>query len=194
MHMNASIAPSPWPAPPSSGRQPWHFGREWESVEGRGVQWQLRRNCSLTPRQLLSVYLSLCAVSLGIATMFWLQGAPVVMMFAGTELLVVGIALLVYARHATDSETITLSGDSMRVEHRCGPRVEQAEFRAAWLRVEPLRGQGSLVQLSGDGQQVCVGRYVRPELRSPLAGELRRAVRMAWGVSREGTDSRIDVK
>ncbi|MGQ2981389.1 MAG: DUF2244 domain-containing protein, partial [Polaromonas sp.] len=46
------------------------------------VQWLLKRNCSVTPAQLLSLYLSLCAVSLGIAGFFWTQGATLVMPFA----------------------------------------------------------------------------------------------------------------
>jgi uncharacterized membrane protein len=141
------------------------------------LQWVLRRNCCLTPRQLLAVYLSLCATSLTIASLFWLHGAGVVMAFAGAELAVVGLALLVYARHAGDRETITLEGDRVRVEHRCADRMVSEQFRAAWLRVEPQRGQRSLVELSGDGRRVSVGRYVRPDQRSALANELRAALR-----------------
>ena len=78
------------------------------TVSGQSIHWLLKRNCSITPRQLLWFYLSLCVVSFGIAAMFWVQGVRLVMPFAWLELLALGAALLLYARHATDSETIAL--------------------------------------------------------------------------------------
>lgn len=45
-------------------------------------------------------------VSLGIATFFWFQGTTLVMPFAWLELVVVGSAFMVYARHARDGEKI----------------------------------------------------------------------------------------
>ncbi len=143
------------------------------------LEWLLKRNCSITPRQLMAFFASLCAVSLGIAGFFFWQGAPFVLFFAGLELLVLGTALLVFARHAGDRETLTLAGQSLRVEQLFGSRLACTEFTAEWLSVEPAAGQGSLVQLSGEGRSVCVGRFVRPELRPALARELRRALRRA---------------
>ena len=101
------------------------------------------------------------------------------MAFAGFELLLLGAALAVYARHATDCETITLAGRELAIEHRCGVGVASARFRAEWVRVEPARGDGSLVEVSGEGQRTCVGRYLRPEWRRQLAQELRLALRPA---------------
>jgi uncharacterized membrane protein len=43
--------------------------------------------------------------------------------------------------------------------------------------VEPMYGEGSLLELSGQGQRIRVGRYLRPELRGALARELRLALR-----------------
>jgi uncharacterized membrane protein len=34
----------------------------------------------------------------------------------------------------------------------------------------------SLIQVTGDGRSVCIGRYLRPEWRPSLARELRAAV------------------
>ena len=81
------------------------FGSESGSADG-SVQWLLKRNCALAPRQLLTFYASLCAASLAIAGVFWSHGAVLVMPFAGIEMLGVGSALLLYARHAADSELI----------------------------------------------------------------------------------------
>lgn len=144
-----------------------------------GVEWSMRRNCSLAPRQLLSVYLSFCVIAAVIAGFMWLQGAILVMPFASAEMIALGVALLVYSRHATDSEAIALRAGRLVVEHRCAQQTQRTEFDAAWLRVEPERSGGSLIELSGDGRRVAVGRYVRPELREALARELRGAVQ-SW--------------
>ncbi|HEU4457958.1 MAG TPA: DUF2244 domain-containing protein [Methylibium sp.] len=141
------------------------------------IEWLLKRNCSLKPQQLFGVYASLCVISLTIATYFWLNGATLVMPFAWAELLVVGAALLVYARHAADRELITLQSGRLVVEHLHGGRVERAEFQPDWVRVEPRRDDRSLIELSGQGATIAVGRYVRPELRPALADEFRATFR-----------------
>lgn len=180
--MSAAFVSRNWPHPhPVRGGGPWLFGREVVlDREGEGataLQWLLRRNCSITPAQLALVYLSLCIVSVLIGGFFFMQGAPVVLAFAGLELLLVGVALTLFARHAGDRETLTLVGRSLHVEQRVGSHVERTDFAADWLHVEPAGGQGSLVQLSGKGQRVRVGRFLRPELRGAFARELRHALR-----------------
>lgn len=182
--MTATFAPHPWPASPSAAAaSPWRFGREvlLEGDTGRrpALQWVQKRNCSITPRQLGAVYLSLCLLALAISVGFWWQGAPVITAFAGAEVLLVGVALLVYARHAGDREVLTLAGRSLAVEQRLGRHVAHADFPAEWLSVEPAAGQGSLVELSARGQTMRVGRFLRPEVRAAFAHELRRALRRA---------------
>ena len=176
--MTATFAPSPWSAPAVAPRSAWRFGGRLDNAVAPGMQWQLKRNCSISPRALLIVYLSLCAVSLAIAGGFWWVGAPPVMAFAGLELALVGAALTVYARHATDHETITLAGRELAIEHRCGACVERTRFRAEWVRVGPARDDGALVEVCGEGRRACVGRYLRPEWRPQLAQELRLALRL----------------
>ena len=185
--MSATIAPSPWPAPPLARPDGgWRFAREQASP----LAWlfELRRNVSITPRQLMSCYLLLCAFSLAVAGGFWLHGVTVVSVFTGIELLAVGGALLVFARHAGDCETITLTDREMSVEQHVGPVVERVRFRAEWVRVEPVADDGSLVELSGEGRSVRIGRHVRPEMRVALAQELRRALRLARAAGARAVD------
>lgn len=141
------------------------------------MQWLLKRNCSVTPAQLGWLYVSLCVVSMSIAIFFWLQGARMVMPFAWLELLAVGGAFVVYARHARDGEKIVLQGGQLVVELENGGRLQRAEFNRQWVRVEPKSGDGSLIEVSGQGQSVRVGRHLRPELRPALAREIRFALR-----------------
>jgi uncharacterized membrane protein len=49
------------------------------------------------------------------------------------------------------------------------------------VRVEPSADDRSLIELSGKGRRVSVGRYLRPELRPVLAREIRSALRGAAG-------------
>jgi uncharacterized membrane protein len=182
MSVTTAPAPAPWaPAPRTSSS----FGRRLINPGPGGrpaLQWPLRRNCSISPRQLGAVYLSLCGVSLLISAWFVAQGAPYVAAFAGIELLAVGAALLVFARHAADHEILTLEGRSLHVVQSVGSRVQHTRLDTEWLAVEPAAGQGSLVQLrgrelNGKSSSVCIGRFVRPEQRAALAQEIRLALR-----------------
>ncbi|MBC7681682.1 MAG: DUF2244 domain-containing protein [Ferruginibacter sp.] len=147
------------------------------TVSGQNIHWFLKRNCSVTPAQLGWMYASICVVSMGIATFFWVQGAKLVLPFAWMELVAVGAAFLVYSRHATDGERISLQGTQLVVELENAGRLERAEFRREWVRIEPKTGDRSLIEVSGQGRSVEVGRYVSPELRSALAREIRMALR-----------------
>ncbi len=153
------------------------------TVQGQNINWFLRRNCSVTPVQLGWLYATLCALSLGIATFFWFQGAVLILPFTWLELAAVGAAFLVYARHATDGETISLRGRRLVVELENAGHRERAEFDRERVRVEPSVADRSLIQLSGQGRRVNVGRYLRPELRPVLAREIRRALREGAGQS-----------
>lgn len=126
---------------------------------------------------MMGFFASLSALSLGIGLFFWVQGATLVMPFAWLEMLALGAALLIYARHAADSESIRLQAGRLTVEHVSGRRVERAEFASSWVRVEPEHGERSLIELTGQGQRIAIGRFVRPELRRQLADELRWALR-----------------
>jgi uncharacterized membrane protein len=181
--MSAAFAPSSWPALPATQaaaprRGTWRFAESFIAAADAepGTRWRLARNCSISPRQMLAAYALLCAVALAVATGFAIAGAPVVMAFAGIELVLVGAAMLFFARHAADRETLTLVGRSLLVEQAIGARLQRFVFAADWLSVEPAAGQNSLVVLSGQGHRVQVGRFLRPELRAEFARELRQAL------------------
>ena len=149
------------------------------TVSGQNIHWFLKRNCSVTPAQLGWLYASICVVSLGIGTFFWVQGAKLILPFAWLELAVVGLAFMAYARHATDGEKISLQDGQLVVELENAGRLERAEFQRELVRIEPKTGDHSLIEVSGRGRSVEVGRYVRPELRPALAREIRMALRGA---------------
>jgi len=148
-------------------------------VSSQSIDWKLQKNCALAPAQLGWIYLSLCCVSLLIGTFFWLQGAVFVLGFAWLEVMAVGLAFFMYARHAADGEWISIEGSRIVVECESAGRRERAEFDRQWVRIEPIADDRSLIEVSGRGRSVEVGRFVRPEHRLILAQEIRRALRQA---------------
>jgi len=136
--------------------------------------WVFKPNCSLTPRQLAGFYLSIVLLTLGIAAGFCLFGLWIVLPFAGIELLAVGIALLVYARHAGDYERIELRGRELTVVVVRGSREYSFRFNPGWTKVS-LPSPGDLLRLESGPTWVAVGRYVTAPVRERLVYELRRA-------------------
>ncbi|WKB52062.1 DUF2244 domain-containing protein [Eleftheria terrae] len=182
--MATAASPVPLPGPARLGS----VVRQDDAWE---VEWVLKRNCSMSPRQLLAVFGSLCAVSLGIASFFWAQGAGWVMPFAWAEVIALGVALRVYARHAGDRERIALKAGCLRIEREDGRRTECFEFIPAWVRIEPRQHTGDLIAVWGRGQRIEIGRHLRPDQRSRLAEELRSALRgepaLQWQGATAGT-------
>lgn len=137
----------------------------------------MKRNCSVTPTQLGWLYASLCVLSLCMAVGFWLREATLVLPFAALELVAVGLAFLVYARHATDGERIRLLEGRLVVELETAGRIRRCEFAREWVRVEPRRDDGLMIEVRAGSESVRVGRYLRPDLRPVLAREIRLALR-----------------
>ncbi len=146
-------------------------------VSANGVQWRLKRNCSVSPWQLCATFGVLCVVSLFIAGYFWFMGATLVMPFAVFEVVALGLAFVVYARHAADAECISLDNGRLVIEVEKGGRKECAEFLADWVRVEFRPDSGALIEITGQGRRVVVGHHVQAGLRPALAAEIRQVLR-----------------
>ena len=138
----------------------------------------MRRDGSRTARRLFvacGLAAPLCAA---MAALFWADRTVVPVLSLGSAAVVVfGVAVLLHRRHAGDGESIRLQDGRLTVEQSRGVRTLRVDFQPAWVRVEPEVGDGSLVELSGQGRRVVVGRFVRPELRRQLADEIRWALR-----------------
>jgi len=181
--MSVTTSTSAWP--PKGNREGFQFGRESSAGRTAGdsewsVDWVLERTGADRARgvpRLVVAYAALCAVSLAVASVFWAHGAQVVMPLAWVQLMGVGGIGWLLARHAFDRECIVLRGDRLTVERASGSHVERVEFQPAWVRVEPETGDRSLIELSGQGRRIAVGRFVAPEQRRQLAEELRLALR-----------------
>jgi len=138
-------------------------------------EWLMKRNCSISPRQLMLAYSGLCVASLGIAIAFSVRGAWYVLGFSVLELGIVGSAMLYYARHATDSERIVLRGEWLKVELTEGGKARSFTLACRGIRLTVLSAPPGLIRLqsAGTGVEVEVGRYLTTRKRHELLLELR---------------------
>jgi len=146
-------------------------------------EWTLQRNCSMTPRQVARAYAVLCTISLAVALAFFLRGVWIVLAFSLLELACVGLALVLYARHALDRERISLSTSCLLIECVQANVRRQSRLDPLWTRVlspaelPPAGARRPLITLESRGVRVEVGRFVNEAKRRQVARELRQALR-----------------
>jgi len=139
----------------------------------------LKRNCAMSPRQLAKFYAAFVAITLLIGAGFTLRGAWLVLPFVGLEVLLVGVALLQYGRHAVDREYVVLDAEVLSVEEVCAGRSRVIRFNPYWVRVMSegrSGGPGLSVWLEESQRRVVVGQYVGVVERAVFAQELKRAL------------------
>ncbi|MDO8693468.1 MAG: DUF2244 domain-containing protein [Sheuella sp.] len=135
--------------------------------------WQMKRNCSLTPRQLLKFYIALVCLSLLVATGFLLAGAWVVPIFTAVELTVVTVGFLIYCRHAVDYEEIQIDGHTLIVRKMIGSKESDYVFNTRLLRVEPPEKGKKVFFIAQSDNRVEVGQFVQKEQLMILVSQLR---------------------
>lgn len=141
-------------------------------------QWILQRNCSLSPRQVALAYVLLCTGALTVGIGFLLHGVWQVLAFTLPELSLVGLALLLYARHALDHESISLSASGLTVDCVRAERHHIVRLDPLWASVSLPDGRRQpLLRLESRGVRVEIGRFVSDARRRQVARELRLALR-----------------
>ncbi|HYD96859.1 MAG TPA: DUF2244 domain-containing protein [Noviherbaspirillum sp.] len=141
-------------------------------------EWNLKRNCSLSPRQLGAAFAILFALSAFVAGMFvLLQGAWQILPFTMLEMGGVALAFLCYARHATDHEHIVLSDDCLLVERVLAGETHQVRLDPSWTRVGEPKSSRDLIDLESHSVRVQVGCFVTEARRRRVALELRQELR-----------------
>ncbi|HKU46302.1 MAG TPA: DUF2244 domain-containing protein [Burkholderiales bacterium] len=129
----------------------------------------LKRNCSMSPAGLAAAFTILALIVLGIGAGFAAVGAWMVLPFAGLEVLLLGAAFVLYARHAADYEKVELVSGRLTVEVVDGGRSARYEFDGPRVRVEAGR-----VVLRGAREELEIGRYLGAEARIEFAAELEK--------------------
>ncbi|MBT8546318.1 DUF2244 domain-containing protein [Polynucleobacter paneuropaeus] len=136
-------------------------------------RWQMRRNCALTPKQLLQFYIVLVCLSVTVGMGFFLAGVWVIPIFTALELCAVTLGFLIYCRHALDCETIEVDGNSLIVKKFIGYKETVYEFNTQWAKIE-LPSEGAKVfHISQSNQRVELGQFLRQEQQMPLIAAVR---------------------
>jgi uncharacterized membrane protein len=140
-------------------------------------EWLLKKNCSMSPRQVGATYGALCAVLIVIALTFAVHGAWFVSAFVVLEIGALVAALLYYARHAGDREVVAFSEGGLIVERIEAGKIERIRLEACWTRIAMPGRKRSLIELEARGVKVEIGGFVGEEIRQQVALELRRELR-----------------
>lgn len=142
-------------------------------------EWLLKRNCSLSPRQVARFYGVLCAFTLSIGLAFAVNGILFVLVFSVVEAGVVVAAVLHYARHATDQERVALKDGSLLIERIEAGKSDKFELDAYFTRIVVPTKRRTLIQLESRGVKVEIGSFVSEKIRQQVAHEMRRELRVA---------------
>jgi len=136
-------------------------------------RWQMRRNCALTPKQLLQFYIVLVCLSLVVATGFFLAGVWVIPIFTVIELSAVTLGFLIYCRHALDCETIEIDGTRLIVKKFIGYKETVYEFNSQWAKIElPIEGAKTF-HINQSHLRVELGQFLRQEQQMALISSVR---------------------
>jgi uncharacterized membrane protein len=133
----------------------------------------MRRNCALTPKQLLKFYIALVCLSLIVATGFLLAGVWVIPIFTALELSAVTIGFLIYCRHALDCETIEIEGKRLLVKKFIGYKETLYEFNTQWVKIEQPLESSKTFHLSQSSLRVELGQFIRREQQMALISSVR---------------------
>ena len=146
--------------------------------ERGGFTLTLKRNCSNSPAGFACACAALAVLALAIGAGFAAAGAWLVLPFAGLEVLLLGGAFLLYARHAADYERIELGPGRLSVEIAEGGRSRRYELDPRQVRVCLERGSAVRTVLRAPEQELEVGRNLDAQTRIRLAAELERRLRI----------------
>lgn len=136
-------------------------------------RWQMRRNCALTPKQLLQFYIALVCLSLTVATGFLLAGIWVIPIFTALELSAVTIGFLIYCRHALDCETIEIEGNRLIVKKFISYKEAIYEFNTQWVKIELPLEDSKVFLISQSNLRVEIGQFIRQEQQLSLIASVR---------------------
>jgi uncharacterized membrane protein len=123
----------------------------------------------MSPAGLAKVFAALALLVLVIGAGFAAAGAWLILPFAGLEVLLLGTAYLLYARHAADYEKIELEAGRVTVEIAEGERTAQHYLDGARVSMENGR-----VMLRDAKEELEIGRHLGAEARAEVAAELEK--------------------
>lgn len=137
-------------------------------------KWTFKKNCSFTPKQVGLFYLAQSTFSLSVAGFFLWRGVWLVLPFTFIELVALGIALTLYARHATDYETISLGAGILKIEISNASIKEEYIWNSHWVQVANSLNERKLIQVSYEGKSKELGKFLHVSVREIFLKEFKK--------------------
>lgn len=133
-------------------------------------------NCSLSSLGKQRVVLLMTVIPCCIAVGFSFIGAWLVLPFVGLEIFALGYAFYYVNSHDSDYESISIDGDSLKIQRCVGQVLSKYELNPYWASVVRHELPNGTVRLGlrSQGKEVEVGRYLTTEQREELAVQLRK--------------------
>jgi uncharacterized membrane protein len=127
----------------------------------------------MSPAGLAKVFAALALLVLAIGAGFAAMGAWLILPFAGLEVLLLGAAFVLYARHAADYERIELESGRLTVEVADGEHAARYQMNCGLDGARVTMEEGRVV-LRDAKEELEVGRHLCAEARAELAAELEK--------------------
>lgn len=150
--------------------------RDEQDPAAAGLRLIIKPNRSLSDR---GAVLVLCATAVPVLTIgfaFYAIGLPLVLPFAGIEVLGLGAGLWWTARKLGVKEVVTIGSGRVLVERGRRYAEHRQEFDSAWVRVDLERPQhawhANRLLLRSHGRELEIGQGLSDEERSALAARL----------------------
>jgi uncharacterized membrane protein len=143
---------------------------------GEALIWRLQKNCSMSPGQLAAILAIISVPSLLAGVIFWMWGAPLVLLFSILEVCVMATCFIHYARHAADAEMVTVTHDTIDVRIVSGAAVLHKRFRISFAKLHLLADTSNLICISESGHIVKIGSTLPRNLRQKFFKELNFAI------------------
>jgi uncharacterized membrane protein len=138
-----------------------------------GWEWHFKRNCSISPQQLICIFASLAFVSLVIGTVFYCLGAYLILPFSFVEILVLSIAFYYNALHAVDYERLKIENNKVIIERKKGRQESEVQLTRAYTRIKALTHQEDIITLNQGTQEATFGYHIHRNYRGQVMRELR---------------------
>lgn len=146
-------------------------------------------------RRLLRVFAAMAMFVLLVGVVCAGAGLPLVLPFAGIEIIVLGAGLYASARRGTTREVLTVGADEIVIEAGRTFPERRVSLRRPWTRIVLARDESgwypSRLLLRTGARQVEVGRFLEEQERLGLARLLRSALHGAVIETRINSNSSI---
>jgi len=141
-----------------------------------GYEFYLKRNCSISPNKLATIFIFLGLISILIGFIFYTFGAVLILPFSFLEAFALVVAYFYNALHANDFERLIVSGKNIYFESKIGLKYREEYFLKSLARILPSQ-YNNLINLSQGQRNIHFGKHIHTSLRSFLEIEIKQALK-----------------